>query len=75
MPNDRQAATAVNEEQRAQTLYFGGLGADMLRLLAWTGVLVALLRLPVSRKLERQRERSAAAGAFRPPNRRFARET
>jgi hypothetical protein len=46
-------------------LYFGGqgVGADMLRLLAWTGVIVALLLLPVSRKLERQRECAAVAGA------------
>ncbi len=39
-------------------LYFGGqdVGTDLLRLLAWTGVIVALLALPVSRKLERRRE-------------------
>jgi hypothetical protein len=44
-------------------LYFGGqgVGTDMLKLLAWTGVIVALLLLPVSRKLERQRERSVDA--------------
>ena len=49
-------------------LYFGGLGVgtDMLKLLAWTGVIVALLLLPVSRKLERQRERPVAAQALRP---------
>jgi hypothetical protein len=34
-------------------LYFGGqgVGTDMLKLLAWTGVIVALLLLPVSRKV------------------------
>jgi hypothetical protein len=39
-------------------LYFDGqdVGTDLLRLLAWTGVIVALLALPVSRKLERRRE-------------------
>jgi hypothetical protein len=46
-------------------LYFGGLGVagDMLRLLAWTGMIVALLLLPVSRKLARQRERAVDAAA------------
>ena len=62
-------AETTNAER--SILYFGGLGVatDMLRLLAWTGVIVALLLLPVSRKLARQRERPvdaeavAAAGA------------
>jgi hypothetical protein len=49
-------------------LYFGGLdvGTALLKLLAWTGIIAALLLLPASRKLERRRERSApaiAAGA------------
>jgi hypothetical protein len=37
-------------------LYFGGLGVgtDVLRLLAWTGVIAALLLLPVSRKVARR---------------------
>jgi len=41
-------------------LYFGGAGAgaDLLRLLAWAAVIVGLLALPVSRKLERRRERA-----------------
>jgi len=34
----------------------------MLRLLAWTAVIVALLALPVSRKLARRRERAVVAG-------------
>ena len=53
-------AETTNAER--SILYFGGLGvgADMLRLLAWTGVIVALLLLPVSRKLSRQRERTVA---------------
>jgi hypothetical protein len=55
-------------------LYFGGLGVgtDLLKLLAWTAVIVALLLLPVSRKLARQRESSAVAEAFRPPMRPLA---
>jgi hypothetical protein len=46
-------------------LYFGGqgVGADLLRLLAWTGVIVALLALPVSRKV-----------AFRAPAPRLAKQ-
>jgi hypothetical protein len=37
-------------------LYFGGLGVgtDLLRVLAWTGVIAALLLLPVSRRVERR---------------------
>jgi hypothetical protein len=56
-------AETTNAER--SILYFGGLGvaADMLRLLAWMGVIVALLALPVSRKLARQRERSVDAPA------------
>jgi hypothetical protein len=44
-------------------LYFGGqgVGTDLLRLLAWTGVIVALLLLPVSRKLAREHERAVVA--------------
>jgi hypothetical protein len=46
-------AEAVNAER--SILYFGGqdVGTDLLRLLAWTAVVVALLALPVARKLER----------------------
>jgi hypothetical protein len=46
-------------------LYFGGLdvGADILRLLVWTAVIVALLLLPVSQKLERERRRPVVAEA------------
>ena len=55
-------------------LYFGGLdvGPDLLKLLAWTAVIAALLVLPVSRKLARESERSVGAGALRPPARRLA---
>jgi hypothetical protein len=35
----------------------------MLRLLAWTGVVVALLLLPFSRKLERQRVQAEVEAA------------
>jgi hypothetical protein len=43
-----------------------GVGTDLLRLLAWTGVVVALLVLPVFRKLARRREHSSTtAGSSR----------
>jgi len=59
-------AETTNAER--SLLYFGGLGvgADMLRLLAWTVVAVALLALPVSRKLARQREQPVVARAVGP---------
>jgi hypothetical protein len=46
-------------------LYFGGqgVGTDLLKLLAWTGVIVALLALPVSRNV-----------AFRAPTPRLAKQ-
>jgi hypothetical protein len=49
-------AQAVNAQR--SILYFGGdgVGADLLKLLAWTAVIAALLALPASRRLERQRE-------------------
>ena len=51
-------ASAVNAER--SLLYFDGLGVatDMLRLLAWTGLIVALLLLPASQKLEARRLRA-----------------
>jgi hypothetical protein len=56
-------------------LYFGGLGVgtDVLRLLAGRGVIVALLLLPVSRKLERERS-GVDPGAFSPPAQQLAGE-
>ena len=65
-------AETVNAER--SLLYFGGLGVgtDMLRLLAWTAVIVALLLLPVSRKLERRREHPVADGPSMAPTQRFA---
>jgi hypothetical protein len=59
-------AETTNAEK--SLLYFGGLGVgtDMLRLLAWTAVAVALLALPVSRKLGREREESLVARAVGP---------
>jgi hypothetical protein len=59
-------ASTVNAERGI--LYFGGqgVGTDMLRLLAWTGVVGALLAVPVYRKHARQRERPVVAGAFTP---------
>jgi hypothetical protein len=52
-------AQTVNAER--SILYFGGqgTGTDILKLLAWGGVIAALLLLPASRKLERQREHAA----------------
>jgi hypothetical protein len=49
-------------------LYFGGLGVGtaLLKLLAWTAVIVALLLLPVSRRLERRREQAVPPGAVTP---------
>jgi hypothetical protein len=49
-----------------RSILFGGqgVGSDMLRLLAWTGAIVALLLLPVSRKRARQREGSVVTAAF-----------
>jgi hypothetical protein len=55
-------------------LYFGGqgVGTDLLKLLAWTGAIVALLLLPVSRKLARHGEGAVAARAA--PTPRLARQ-
>ena len=49
-------------------LYFGGLGVGtaVLKLVAWTAVIVALLLLPVSRRLERTRETAVPPGAATP---------
>jgi hypothetical protein len=64
-------AETVNAER--SILYFGGsgVGTEMLKLLAWTGVIAALLVLPVSRKLARQ---STVARAVRPPSGQLAGE-
>jgi hypothetical protein len=50
-------------------LYFGGLGVGtaVLKLLAWTAVIIALLLLPVSRRLEREREHALPPGAAATP--------
>jgi hypothetical protein len=54
-------AETTNAER--SLLYFGatGVGTDLLRLLAWAGVIVVLLLLPVSRKFERHRDHSVVA--------------
>ena len=59
-------AQTVNAERGI--LYFGGqgVGTDMLKLLAWAAVIAVLLLLPVSRKLERQREHAVDAVARTP---------
>jgi hypothetical protein len=55
-------AGAVDAER--SLLYFGGDGVatDLLRVLAWVVVIGALLVLPVSRRLERERERADDRG-------------
>jgi len=60
-------ASAVNAQRGI--LYFGGqgVGTEMIRLLAWTAVIVVLLLLPVSRKLERKRERAIVGSSPRTP--------
>ena len=62
---------AETVDAQRSILYFGGqgVGTDMLRLLAWTAVIVALLALPVSRQLARRRERSVVAGPMPAPAR------
>jgi hypothetical protein len=56
---------AETTDAERSILYFGGqgVGTDLLRLLVWTGVIVGLLLLPVSRTLERNRERPTVARA------------
>jgi hypothetical protein len=55
-------------------LYFGGLGVGtaVLILLAWTAVIVAVLLLPISRRLERQREVAVPVTGLMTPPRRLA---
>jgi hypothetical protein len=59
-------AGAVNAQR--SILYFDGqgIGTDLLRVLAWTAAITVLLLLPASRRLERQREHTVAAGAAPP---------
>jgi energy-converting hydrogenase Eha subunit E len=65
-------AGTVNAER--SILYFGGQGlaTDLLKPLAWTAVIIVLLVLPVSRKLERKRETTPVGGALMPPTRTVA---
>jgi hypothetical protein len=67
---------AETTDAERSILYFDGqgVGTDLLRLLAWTGVIVGLLLLPVSRKLERNRERPAVAHGFRMRTPRLAKQ-
>ena len=67
-------AGTVNAER--SLLYFGsqGIATDLLRLFAWTAVIVAFLVLPVSRTLERRREHPVEAPAFMPPAPQLLRE-
>jgi hypothetical protein len=60
-------AAAVNAER--SILYFDGqgIGTDLIRLLIWTGGIVVLLLLPISRNLERRRERAIGPGVLSPP--------
>jgi len=50
-------------------LYFDGLGvgAALLKMLAWAAVIAGLLSLPGLRKLERKRERPTVSGALAQP--------
>ncbi len=59
-------AETTNAER--SLLYFGGLGVgtDLLRLLAWAGVITLLLLPPVARKRARQREHPITAPAESP---------
>jgi len=59
-------AETVNAER--SILYFGGqgVGTNMLRLLAWTLAVIALLLLPLLRKLEQQREHTAVPHSHAP---------
>ena len=69
-------ATRPTTDAARSILYFGGegVGTDMLKLLAWTGVIVALLLLPISRKLAREREGSVVTATFRTRTPRLAKQ-
>ena len=56
---------AETTDAERSILYFGGqaVGTDLLRLLAWTGVIVGLLLLPVSRNQSHLRAPSEFRGA------------
>jgi hypothetical protein len=60
-------AETVNAERSILYFHGSGVGFDVLRLLAWTAVIVVVLALPVSRKVQRQRDGSVRTGAFVPP--------
>lgn len=68
-------AATVNIER--SLLYFGwaGVGDDLLTMFAWGGVILVALVLPVSRKLEARRERSAITAPFRPATGRLVEES
>jgi hypothetical protein len=57
-------AGTVNAER--SLLYFdgSGVGNDVLKVLAWTAVVVSLLLLALWRKLERQPHASTVTGVF-----------
>jgi hypothetical protein len=59
-------AETTNAER--SILYYDGLGVgtDLVRLLLWTGAVVLLLALPVSRKLAVRRGRTSSQGTLRP---------
>jgi hypothetical protein len=56
-------AQAVNAERGILYFDWQGAGTAVLALLAWTAVIVAVLALPLSRRLERRREQLAVAPA------------
>jgi hypothetical protein len=68
-------AATVNVERSLLYFDWAGAGDDLLTIVAWGAVIVGLLLLPVSRKLERKRERSAIPAAMMPARPRLAEES
>ena len=62
----RIGAATVDAERSLLSVGGLGVGTDLLKVLVWTGVVVALLLLPISRKLARQRESSLVSGPLTP---------
>jgi hypothetical protein len=60
---------AATVDVQRSILYFDGqgVGGDLLKVLAWTAAIAALLLLPTSRKLERKRERAVGPAPLAPP--------
>jgi hypothetical protein len=54
-------AETTDAERSILYLDHDGVGTDVVRLLAWTAVIVVLLALPVSRELSRRRAGATAS--------------